>query len=1442
MNRFYRFCLLLIFCCWFCTQATAQGLSASFNTAPNADCGSSLGCSSFTVNISGVDFEFSFVSSDLGRSMQWIPSRAGVSGGSMELFSGTFSDFNTNERLTVRRVDRQQFNFSSVFIQNDWAPVTVASFRQGVQVQSETLNQAPVTTSVNFTSALVDEVRISSNDFFGTVFDNFIACVPPVPGFTVNSPACLGTPSNFINASTALASVAAFAWDFTTDGTVDNTTKGNVSFTYPATGTYNARLTITQGRCTAFVNQQVVVGTGSTAPVVQGSLCPGATQLMGTSTEPDGTVITVTQGSSQVGTAQVQSGRWMVTIPAVTAGQVLNVRAAAPGKCESPAVTVTAGTDNTPPVIASCPANITVQTGPGATTCGQAVSWTAPTATDDCSSQINVQASHQPGDIFPVGNTTVTYTFTDVTGNSATCSFVVTVQDNTPPVFTCPANITVPQNGTGTIVTYPALTPTDNCSGNTTVQYSIVSGSAFPAGTTPVTVTVTDAAGNASTCQFNVTVVGTCTIVPPANITVAATAGQCGALVTYPAATTGSNCGTLTYSHASGAFFPVGVTTVTVTNTTSGETANFTITVADDVLPVLTNCPANITVQRAAGSTACTQTVNWTVPTATDNCGTPVLTASRQPGGAFPVGTTTVTYTATDASGNQVTCSFTVTVVDDNPPVVSNCPANISIAAAAGACSQVVSWTEPTATGSCNGPVTITRSHAPGSSFALGATRVTYTFTDAAGRSSTCAFDVVVTDGTGPVVSNCPANITVMAASGCSAPATWIEPTATDGCSLPVTVTRSHAPGSSFPAGATTVTYTFTDAAGNNSTCSFVVTVMDNAAPVISNCPANITVQTGAGNTACNQTATWTEPTATDGCGSAVTVQQTHRPGDRFPVGATTVTYTFTDAGGNSSTCSFVVTVQDNTLPVVSCPADITVTENGLNSGFALVNFPSATATDNCSGGVAIRYSHLSGSRFPVGITPVTVTATDAAENSGTCSFNVTVLPSCQLVAPANIVVDAEAGRCAAIVNYPAATTTGNCGTITYSHASGSLFPLGTTTVTARSASTEQSATFTITVVDKSAPVFANCPADITVQTGSASGACAQTAVWTAPTATDNCGLRSLTSSHQPGAVFPVGVTTVTYTATDEAGNQSQCRFTVTVVDNTAPVVSNCPANITVQATAIGGSCVQAVRWTEPTFSDNCGAPVTVTRSHAPGTVFPLGTTTVRYTFRDAAGNETLCTFTVTVSDKQAPVITIASVSPNVLDQSDKEMVTVKLNYNITDNCTVNAAATRIEITSNEPASTDDRGDKSPDWEQVDNTTIRLRAEAWSKGKGRVYTITIRTADGSGNQASKSVTVLAPERLRSGGYYRRNIPAENFQVRILPNPSSTNFTIVTTSTVQEALSFKVYDATGRLMESRAGIPSSGTTTLGQMYPGGFYYLEVQQGSQRTTLKLIKQTQ
>ena len=161
----------------------------------------------------------------------------------------------------------------------------------------------------------------------------------------------------------------------------------------------------------------------------------------------------------------------------------------------------------------------------------------------------------------------------------------------------------------------------------------------------------------------------------------------------------------------------------------------------------------------------------------------------------------------------------------------------------------------------------------------------------------------------------------------------------------------------------------------------------------------------------------------------------------------------------------------------------------------------------------------------------------------------------------------------------------------------------------------------TMTDLGNTAPVITNVPANVTVN--AATGTCANTATWTAPTVTDdqpNC----IVVTNDAPASFPVGVTTVTYTATDGQGLVATASFTVTVNDTQLPTIT-APA---VTVTAALNSCTATATLGSVNADDNCG--VASASNNAPAT-FPIGNTTVTWTVTDVHGNVGTATQVVTV-------------------------------------------------------------------------------------------------------------------------------------------------------------------------------------------------------------------
>jgi hypothetical protein len=315
--------------------------------------------------------------------------------------------------------------------------------------------------------------------------------------------------------------------------------------------------------------------------------------------------------------------------------------------------------------------------------------------------------------------------------------------DNTAPVISAPGALTVEATGPdGAVVTYSG-SAVDNLDGPVPVTFDPPSGTLFGLGATTVVATAQDAMGNAARVSFTVTVVDTTppALALPGDLVVEAS-GQSGAVVTFAAGAHDlvSRDVDVSLSHQSGSIFPLGVTVVTATAQDDFDnvaTGAFTVTVVDTTAPVIT-VPSAVTVEATGPGGASATFSGLAVDTVSGSL--PVI-FSPMSGSVFPLGTTTVTATATDAAGNAATASFGVAVVDTTPPVLA-LPANLTIETnnAAGA----VSTFAATAVDSVSGSVAVTLAPPSGSLFALGTTTVTASASDAAGNRATGSFTVTV--------------------------------------------------------------------------------------------------------------------------------------------------------------------------------------------------------------------------------------------------------------------------------------------------------------------------------------------------------------------------------------------------------------------------------------------------------------------------------------------------------------------------------------------------------------------------------------------------------------------------------------------------------------------------------------------------------------------------
>ena len=388
---------------------------------------------------------------------------------------------------------------------------------------------------------------------------------------------------------------------------------------------------------------------------------------------------------------------------------------------------------------------------------------------------------------FPMGTTDVTCVATDAgsPGNTASATFAVVVRDTTPPVFDAgqavipsPASPAEATEGGGTVVTYVAPVATDPNGGSVTVACAPASGSVFPLGTSAIVCTATDDAGNASPPTTFATVVVRDTTAPVisggANVTVDAGTGS-GIAVAYTqprALDVVSGSVPVTCAPAAGSVFSVGATTVVCTASDTATPANvatssFVVTVTDTAAPVFAPDQQPVTSPGlpAEASGPGGAVVTFGLPVATDPNGGGVTVVCVPPSGSlFPIGTTPVVCTATDAAGNASVSITYVTVVvrDATPPSISPV-SNIAVDTTS-ASGSVVTYALPTASDAVSGVVPVTCAPASGSTFAVGTTTVTCAATDGAANTAAKAFTVTVRllDTTPPATLTASANPTLL--------------------------------------------------------------------------------------------------------------------------------------------------------------------------------------------------------------------------------------------------------------------------------------------------------------------------------------------------------------------------------------------------------------------------------------------------------------------------------------------------------------------------------------------------------------------------------------------------------------------------------------------------------------------------------------------------------
>lgn len=443
-------------------------------------------------------------------------------------------------------------------------------------------------------------------------------------------------------------------------------------------------------------------------------------------------------------------------------------------------------------------------------------------------------------------------------------------------------------------------------------------------------------------------------------------------------------------------------------------------------------------------------------------------------------------------------------------------------------------------------PVPVTCDHSSGDSFPLGTTTVSCSATDPdSSIVTTGSFDVVVQDTTFPVLSGLsPITVDV---NGVGSAAVTYSPTATD--AGPVPVVCSPTSGSVFPIGSSTVNCSATDGAGNTTNGNFSVTVTDTTPPTLT-LPAPIATSVNGTSATVTYTAT-----ASDG-GTSLTPSCSPPSGSSFPLGTTTVGCSVTDAGGNTVSGSFTVTVTDTTAPSVSITSGPSGTVNVRN---ATISFTASDGTTSCQidgGGYSACSSPAAYTGLADGSHTFVVQAVDAASNSGSASSTWSIdatQPALSL--PSSAIVGEADGPTGGNATYTVTASDNGAAllpsAVFCSPKSGAKFPLGDTSVECHASDAYGNVAkgaFHVVIRDTSPPTI-NAP-DISVTATSPAGIhrsdVALASYFSHVSASDLVSTPTLTNNAPE--LLPIGPTTVAFTATDAGGNSATKRAVITVL------------------------------------------------------------------------------------------------------------------------------------------------------------------------------------------------------------------------------------------------------------------------------------------------------
>jgi len=926
-------------------------------------------------------------------------------------------------------------------------------------------------------------------------------------------------------------------------------------------------------------------------------------------------------------------------------------------------------------------------------------------STDNCGIQSLAisKTSYAAADL---GINNITFTVTDNSNNSQIVNVIVTVLDTVRPVVVTQSR-TIYLNASG-VATVTAAQVNNGSTDNVGITSLILSKTQFSCadrGNNIVTLTATDISNNSTSATATIIVVDTVRPIPVAsNQTIYLNGLGVGTLTAAQVNNNSSdNCGitNLTISKTNFSCVDRGVNSTIVTLTATDASANsasttFTVSVFDTIKPnVVVNNNIDIYLNGSGVATLTTAQVN---NGSTDNCGITNLVLSKTSFNATNLGSNIVTLTATDASSNSTIVNVTVNVLDSIRPVVV--AQNRTIYLGANGTATVTAAQVNNGSSDNVGVTNLTLSKTDFNCSNIGNNLVTLTARDISNNISSATATIIVLDTIKPTLSANNLTLYLNGVGLAEITTQLANNNSFDNCGIAsYSLSKTTFNCSDRGINSNIVTLTAIDNSGNSASTTFTVSVLDTLKPsIIVNNNLNLYLDANGNATL---TTTQVNNGSSDNCGiSTYSLSKTSFDGTNL--GLNVVTFTATDASGNSNSTSVNIIINDTVLPIVHA-RNRTIYLSA--TGSALINAidVDSASTDN------------------VGITTRSINKT--LFNCNDAGINFVEL----------IIGDVSGNRNSKIV--------------------------------------------TVTVLDTILPVVSNVPANITL------GYCGANYRPNLPTATDNCGDVTIiqTSGVTPGNIYPVGVTTNTFEVTDKSGNKVTRSFTVTVypkyVPDSLPNITICSSVPTFALTPANAKGVY-------TFS---GSGVTLDgKSYDPSLSGP-GNFNVTYTFIDSSLCATQGNFFVTVN--RAP-------DKPIIERKTSVILQVQQQYNFYQ------------------------------WLRYGQPIAGANNQAYTTTRSGLYSVKVSTKEGCTTESDAFAV----------GNVGVNQATTQIGFRIYPNPSNGIMNVELDEQSVKETNIKVFDAIGKLVYETSVNTFLSQIDLSKLADGTYYVRLSQEG--KTSIKPI----